>query len=115
MSYARLRTTLSTLAASQLHWMEGWILQVLYCDPNGSRAFLRILSTEGRGVRIWWAHSKPKRPKQPSSRLTILGQDTEVNFAGEAKASGGPYRGTSLKRKRPPPSDHLRTLGRGLR
>ena len=25
--------------------LEGWILQVLCCDPKGGRAFLRILST----------------------------------------------------------------------
>jgi len=32
--------------------LEGWILEILYCDPKGSRAFLRILSTEGRGVYL---------------------------------------------------------------
>ena len=28
--------------------LEGWILEILCCDPKGSRAFLRILSTEGQ-------------------------------------------------------------------
>ena len=32
--------------------LEGWILEVLYCDPKGGRAFLRILSMKGRGVRL---------------------------------------------------------------
>ena len=40
--------------------LEGWILEVLYCNPQGSRAFLRILSTEGRGIRLCWALSKFK-------------------------------------------------------
>ena len=35
--------------------LEGWVLEVLYCNPKGSRAFLQILSTEGRGVRLCWA------------------------------------------------------------
>jgi len=33
--------------------LEGWILDILWCDPNdpkGSSALLRILSTEGRRV-----------------------------------------------------------------
>ena len=40
--------------------LKGWILEVLCCNPKGGRAFLRILSTEGRGVRLCWAASKPK-------------------------------------------------------
>ena len=32
--------------------LEGWFLEIFCCDPKGSRAFLRILSTEGRGVRL---------------------------------------------------------------
>ena len=27
--------------------MKGWVLEILCCDPKGSRASLRILSTEG--------------------------------------------------------------------
>ena len=46
--------------------LEGWILEVLYCDQNGSRAFLRILSTDGRGVwqgvRLWREYLKPEGP-----------------------------------------------------
>ena len=44
--------------------LEGWTLEVLYCDPKDSRAFLRILSAEGQGVHpLYWAHSKPEGPK----------------------------------------------------
>ena len=43
--------------------LEGWILEVLYRDPKESRACMRILSTEGRGVRLCWALSKPEGPK----------------------------------------------------
>ena len=32
--------------------LEGRLLEILYCDPKASRAFLRILSTEGRVVRL---------------------------------------------------------------
>jgi len=42
--------------------LEGWTLEVLYCDPKGGRAVLRIFSTEGRGVRLCWAPTKPKGP-----------------------------------------------------
>ena len=31
-------------------------------DPNGSRVFLRILCTEGRGVRLCWEYRKLKGP-----------------------------------------------------
>ena len=44
--------------------LAGWIQEILYCDPKGSRAFLRILSTEGRGVRLCWAKSKPTGSKE---------------------------------------------------
>jgi len=52
--------------------LEGWTLEVLYCDPKGSRAFLRILSTEGRGVRLCWEHSKPKGPKGHSHSVGFV-------------------------------------------
>ena len=38
-----------------------------YSDPNGSKAFLRTLSTEGRGVHLCWEHSKHKGPKDMNS------------------------------------------------
>jgi len=47
--------------------LEGWILKIICCDPKGSRTFLRILCTEGRGVCLCWAHLKPKGPKGPCS------------------------------------------------
>ena len=45
--------------------LEGWILEIRYCDPKGSRAFLRILSTERRGVRLCWAKLKPTGVPRP--------------------------------------------------
>ena len=45
--------------------MKCWILEILCCDPEGSRAFLRILSTKGRGASLCWAKSKPTGPKGP--------------------------------------------------
>ena len=42
-----------------------WILEILYCNPKGCRALLRIPSTEGRSVCLCWEHSKPKGPKGP--------------------------------------------------
>ena len=35
----------------------GLILEILCCNPQGLKALLRVPSTEGRGVRLWWAHS----------------------------------------------------------
>ena len=37
-------------------------LEILYCTPKGRRALLRIPSTEGRSVCLWWAPSKPTGP-----------------------------------------------------
>jgi hypothetical protein len=62
---------LATPSANRL-LEESWVLEILYCDPKGSMGFLRILSTEGRGVRLWWAHSKPERPKGLDWILEIL-------------------------------------------
>ena len=42
--------------------LEGWVLEIICCDPKGNRAVLRILFTEGRGVRLW-ALSTPKGPE----------------------------------------------------
>ena len=67
--------------------MEGCILEIFCCDPKGSRALLRILSTEGRGVRLCGEHSKPKGPNgvQESTlktpwlqRLQVLSVDTRA-------------------------------------
>ena len=49
--------------------LEGCTLGVLCCDPKGIMAFLWILSTEGRGGCLWWAHSKRKGPK--GSKVTF--------------------------------------------
>ena len=40
-----------------------WIPEILYCNPKGRRALLRIPSTEGRSVCLCWAKSKPQGPK----------------------------------------------------
>jgi len=51
--------------------LQGWILEILCCDPKGSRAFLRILSTEGRGVGLCWEKSKHKGPNGPFIKAPI--------------------------------------------
>ena len=33
-----------------------WILEILYCNPKGRRALLRVPSTVGRSVCLCWAH-----------------------------------------------------------
>jgi hypothetical protein len=55
--------------------LEGWALEVVHCDLKGSRAFLKIISTEGRGVRPCWEYRTPTGPIYPSScwlRGTLL-------------------------------------------
>jgi len=52
--------TRSTKAVSEQYC---WILEILYCNPKGGRALLRIPSTEGRGVCLCWAKSKPEGPQ----------------------------------------------------
>ena len=42
--------------------LEGWILEVFCSDPKDRRAFLQILSTEGRGVRLCCEHADPQGP-----------------------------------------------------
>ena len=34
-----------------------WILEILYCDPKGRRALLRVPSKVGRSACLCWAHS----------------------------------------------------------
>jgi len=53
------------VARRELSALEGWILEVLYCDPKGSRAILRLLFTERPDVRLWWAHTKSQGPQGP--------------------------------------------------
>ena len=38
-------------------------VEILYCNPKGRRAVMRIPSMEGRSVCLSWAKSKPKGPK----------------------------------------------------
>ena len=40
-----------------------WIFEILYCDPKGRKALLRVPSTVGRSVCLCWEHSNPKGPK----------------------------------------------------
>jgi len=61
--------------------LEGWILEILYCDPKGSRAFLRILSTKGRGVRLCLVLSKPKGPTPSDTYLLELSSAGACNVA----------------------------------
>jgi len=57
--------------ASHLHCTSSycWILEILCCYPKGRRALLRVPSTEGRGVCLCWALSKPKGPKLKEKRV----------------------------------------------
>ena len=64
--------------------LEGWILEGFHCGQRGSRAFLRILSTEGRGVGLCWAKSKPNGPKRPSPL-----EDHALDSRREPSALGG--------------------------
>ena len=57
------------------------ILEILCCYPKGRRALLRVPSTEGRGVRICWAHSYPKRPQGPGqSPFTLASKKSFPRF-----------------------------------
>ena len=47
-------------ARSEPSALGGWLLRFLHCDPKEISEFLRILFTEGQGVRLWWAFSEPK-------------------------------------------------------
>ena len=53
-----------------------WIFEILYCNPKGRRALLRIPSTEGRSVCLCGAPSKPKGPTRtegsgPGSSMSL--------------------------------------------
>ena len=64
---------------------------ILYCDPKGRRALLRIPSTVGRRVCLCWAKSKPKGPKGSSglvSRLTAAQRWTDTAFSRTRSALG---------------------------
>ena len=67
------------------------ILEILCCDPKGHRALLWVPSTEGRGVRLCWALSKPKEPKGRARPLP-----SSVWYRGYSKlrthTALGPYR-----------------------
>jgi len=39
------------------------ILEILYCNPKGRRASLRVPSTVGRSICLCWALSQPEGPK----------------------------------------------------
>ena len=62
--------------------LEGWTLELPQCGPKGSRAFVRILSTEKRGVCLWWAHSKPEGPNGRGVRLWWARIDPECPKTG---------------------------------
>ena len=52
--------------------LEGCNLELLCCDPKGSRSFLRILSTGGRGARLCRVDSKPEGPdRSPNYALSL--------------------------------------------
>ena len=66
LAYVGLHQTLRILKV-QRNWRT--YIKDLDCDPKRSRAFMHILYTAGRGVRLWWEHSKPKGPEWPASQL----------------------------------------------
>ena len=107
-----LRITLQTFAASRLHWRAGPRDPCGCCDPKGRGDLLRVPSTEGRGVRLCWAPSKPNEPKGQQvvpdrGREGRRGSETMINTNIASVSLRGEYRGTSLIRKRPPPLDPL--------
>ena len=46
-----------------LYDSNGWIREVLYCDPKQRRFVFQILSKEGRDVRLCWQYQKPEGHK----------------------------------------------------
>ena len=68
-----------------------WILEILYCDPKGRRALLRIPSTVGRSVCLSWAKSKPRGPKgrAPKSGLDCLSSAMLASYRRPCSDSQG--------------------------
>ena len=57
--------------------LGGWMFDMMYCNPKGSKAFLQILSMKGRGVGLCWAFSKPQGlrgcdPKESKAFVRII-------------------------------------------
>jgi hypothetical protein len=50
-----------------------WILEILYCNPKGRRALLRVPSTEGRSVCLCWSIQDVKGLKDlvPGGRVRL--------------------------------------------
>ena len=69
------------------------ILEILYCNPKGRRALLRVPSTVGRSVRLCWALSKPKGPNcwRPGAGLEA-NQCFSTPTWRQIKVSVNPYR-----------------------
>ena len=66
LAYVGLHQTLRILKF-QRKWRT--YLNDLDYDPKGSRAVLHIIYTAGRGVRLWWEHSRPAGLEWPASQL----------------------------------------------
>ena len=87
--------------------LEGWIRGILCCDPKRSRVLLRILSTEGRGVRLCGAKSQPKGPKV--RKVLVQSRVDHARGKNIHVQSTTDYRGTSLMGESQPlgkPEDH---------
>ena len=78
--------------------LEGWILEVLHCNLKGNRAFLWIIFTERRDVRLCWELEGPKGPNGlAASRLhwraeslrsfIAIRKDAADPFCGRARCS----------------------------
>jgi len=67
------------------------ILETLYCEPKGSRAFLRIRSTEERGVRLCWAfpnHTGLKVPNPNQTKPETCGAEPDPRRRGVCGMGG---------------------------
>ena len=67
-----------------------WILEILYCNPKGRRASLRVSSTVGRSVCLCWAKSNLKDLKDLHGHQVDLTERSRVqsSTSGESICVG---------------------------
>ena len=71
--------------------LEAWTLKALCCDPEGSSAVLRILSSEGRGVCLFWATQNSKGPRSHKVDKGLQGQRAPRSKGSKVKGLQGPF------------------------